>query len=457
MKSKDKPMTYFDRLLVGDRLLDEVLTYVAADPEHRIDSLLSVAKLFASKSDHRDNLVAIERALAANANTRILAERILKDTNPRVLRQLLRNWGVNATLRGIPKQQEMTRQLGSNVPYFILVDPTGACNLSCEGCWAGAYKTYDQLSFERLDRLCSEAKELGIHWFVMSGGEPLMYPQLFDIARKHDDMAFMLYTNGTLIDDAVADSIIEVGNITPAFSLEGWRETTDQRRGEGVFDSIIAAMGRLRKRGGLFGISLTATCHNCDEIVSDEFIDFLLEQGARYGWIFHYVPIGRDPDLQAMLTAPQRAFLAERVPIIRRTKPIVLADFWNDGDFSQGCIAAGRRYFHITPSGAVQPCAFFHFSTHNINDSSLKEVLSSPFFSQFQERQPFASDHLQPCPIIDVPGALRDIVAVTGARPTHEGAEELLDKRVSDFIDRRAIVWAKEVKDIRCRQATKSS
>jgi len=457
MDSNDRPKMGFVGPLVGEKLLSEALTYVAKDPEHRIDTLLNVAKLIATQEEHRRNLAAVEKAMTATPAMRQLAEAVLRETNPNVLRRLAVNFLVNATLVGIPKQHHLSKSLGFSVPYFILVDPTSACNLHCEGCWAGAYAQHDELSYERLDRLCVEAKDLGIHWFVMSGGEPLLYPRLFDLARKHDDMAFMLYTNGTTIDDAVADQIIDVGNITPAFSLEGWRENTDQRRGSGVFDRIFAAMERLRKRGALFGVSLTATHHNVAEIVSEDFVDFLVEQGARYGWIFHYVPIGRDPDVHLMLTPEQRAYMAERVPVMRKNKPIFLVDFWNDGEFSKGCIAGGRRYFHITPSGAAQPCAFFHFSTHNINDHSLTEVLGSPFFARFQDRQPFSADHLRPCPIVDVPGALRALVVETGATPTHEGAEELLADDMSKFLDLRALDWATEVRGIRSRQDAKTS
>ncbi|MEW6662953.1 MAG: radical SAM protein [Bacillota bacterium] len=446
----------FAKRYVGEKVLRELLSYLSRDPVHHLEQLLTLGKLLARQDRHKQMVAALEKAIIDNPAVRQLTEGVLKDTHPNLLQRLLYNFFINSMLMGIPRQLHLSETLGFNVPHTILVDPTSACNLRCEGCWAGAYAQHDELDYDRLDRLCSEAKELGIYWIVMSGGEPFMYPRLFDLAAKHSDMAFMLFTNGTRIDDRVADQIVEVGNLSPAFSLEGWEERTDRRRGPGVFKKVTAAMDRLRERRAVFGVSLTATRENVEEITSDGFVDFLVEKGARYGWIFHYIPIGRNPNPDLMLTPEQRSYMAMRVPAIRKDKPIMLADFWNDGEFTQGCIAGGRRYFHVTASGAVEPCAFVHFSTHNINDHSLEEILRSPLFTAFQKRQPFCGNHLRPCPIIDVPAAIRDIVAESGAMPTHDGAGDVLKGEVGEQLDRQAAAWAAAAAEARSRQAVKT-
>lgn len=445
----------FARRYVGEKVLRELLSYLSRDPVRHLEQLLRIGKLIARREDHKQRVAWLEKAIIDNPAVRQLTEGVLKDTHPNILQRLLYNFFINSMLMGVPRQLHLSETMGFNVPHTILVDPTSACNLRCEGCWAGAYAMHDELEYERLDRLCSEARELGIYWIVMSGGEPFMYPRLFDLAAKHSDMAFMLYTNGTRIDDRAADRIVEVGNLSPAFSLEGWEERTDRRRGQGVFKKVTAAMDRLRERGAIFGVSLTATRENVEEITSGDFVDYLVEKGARYGWIFHYIPIGRNPNLDLMLTPEQRSYMAMRVPVIRRDKPFMLIDFWNDGELTQGCIAGGRRYFHVTAGGAVEPCAFVHFSTHNINDHSLEEILRSPLFAAYQKRQPFCSDHLRPCPIIDVPLALRDIVAESGARPTHNGADDVLKGKVGEFLERQAAAWAETVAEVRSGAGSK--
>ncbi|HED24612.1 MAG TPA: radical SAM protein, partial [Firmicutes bacterium] len=273
---------------------------------------------------------------------------------------------------------------------------------------------------------------------------PLMWPHLEELCRNHPDVAFMVYTNGTLIDENAAGWMRSSGNISPAISIEGWREATDDRRGKGVFDKIIRGMDNLKTAGVPFGFSVTVTRDNCEEISSDEFIDFLIAKGAFYGWSFHYIPIGRNPDFSMRITPEQRADLVYRIREIRKTKPIQVADFWNDGQLTGGCIAGGRRYFHITANGNVEPCAFVHFTVDTIYGKSLREILANPLFAAYQKRQPFSDNLLRPCPLIDVPGQLREIVAESGAQPTHPGADDILYGETASKMDEAAQDWKKE-------------
>jgi len=435
------PSFDFAKRFVEEQVLRQMLGYIDQNPAENFPKVLKIAQKLARKDHHRQHAMKIARWYEENPAVREYINRLFTRTHPNVKRRLLYNWFINAMLLGIPRQQELGERLGVHIPNFFLLDPTSDCNLRCDGCWAGMYAQHDTLDFETLDRLLTEAKELGIYWVVMSGGEPFKYPRLLELAAKHSDMAFMLYTNGTLITEKVADAMVEIGNLTPAISLEGWRDRTDARRGNGVFDRVMKVMDLLRERGAIFGVSITITKYNVDEITSDEFIDFLIEKGVTYGWTFHYIPVGRNPNLDLLVTPEQRAYLAERIPHIRRTKPIQIADFWNDGELTHGCIAGGRMYFHIAASGDVEPCAFAHFAVDNIKGKSLLEVLRNPLFAAFQKRQPFSDNFLRPCPIIDVPQALREIVAESGAQPTHPGAESILTGTLASALDRRAEEW----------------
>ncbi len=428
------------------QLTRRLLGSLRRDPERQIWRLLNLAEKLAVMSHHREQIRAVRRRLRENPVMMTYACNLIRDTHPRVQERLLFNWFVNSALFGVPKQRRMSQKLGVNVPYFILIDPTQACNLRCTGCWAGEYSRRNSLSLELVDRIVTEAKQLGIYWIVLSGGEPFAWPHLFELASRHPDVAFMPYSNSTLVDDKKADLLLEVGNISPAFSLEGWEERTDRRRGKGVFRMVMSAMDRLRERGVPFGFSITITSQNVYEVMSDEFIDFLIQKGCKYGWTFHYIPVGSDVDPDLVVTPEQRAYLARRVPYLRTHKPIMIADFWNDGELTIGCIAGGRRYFHITAHGDVEPCAFAHFTVDNIKEKSLVEVLGNPLFRAYQKRQPFSENLLRPCPIIDVPQALRDIVAESGARPTHPGADEILRGELARKLDERAARW-KELSD----------
>jgi len=443
-----KTVKDFARAQSLPRIFNWTMSYVNKNPEINLLKLLNYVKRIAPQAKHKDQIDQVKYIYQSNPVIHAYVNNIINNVHPKVKQKLMYNFFFNNVLFGVPKQQENTAKLGVNIPNLIVVSPTSACNLRCTGCWAGKYKASDSLSPERFDRLLTEAKELGIYWIVLTGGEPLFYPYLFDLMAKHHDMTFMAYTNGTLINEKVADRIVEVGNFSPALSLEGWREQTDARRGKGVFDKVMRAMDLLKERGAIYGVSFTFTRDNVMELTSDEFIDFLVDKGVLYGWSFHYIPVGREPDVNMMITIDQRMHLAERIPYLRTHKPILIADFWNDGEQTEGCIAGGRRYFHITANGEVEPCAFVHFAVDNIYHKSLLEVLKSPLFSAYQKRQPFSKNYLRVCPIIDHPEILREIVAESKAHPTHEGAETVLEGTVARCLDRRAQEWGKAADDI---------
>lgn len=425
--------------------LEKAINYITKDPENNLMALLNYAEKAAVVPDHK---IAVSKLKEHFQNSpQILEQTKRVANNPKMLYNLFNSWVVNATFLGRPHREKLAAELGVSVPMVILIDPTAACNLRCEGCWAGEYHKADRLEPELFNRIIREGKELGIYWFALSGGEPFCYPHLFDVLAEHPDVSFMAYTNGTLIDEKAADRLAELANFAPAFSLEGGREKTDARRGAGTFDKIMKAMDLLRERGVFFGTSVTAMQHNVDELFSAEFIDFLVEKGVTFMWSFHYIPIGREPDLELMLTPEQRLRLVDRIRELRRDKPIFIADFWNDGEHSKGCIAGGKQYFHINAAGDVEPCAFVHFAVDNIRDKSLREVLQNPFFKAFQQNQPFNGNHLAPCPIIDVPSKLRSMVAETGARPTHTGAEQVLKGRVASHLDDVSSRWLEMADD----------
>ena len=241
--------------------------------------------------------------------------------------------------------------------------------------------------------------------------------------KKHPDMYFMTYTNGTLLDQRTVDELARLGNVAPAISVEGYREETDRRRGAGVFEKLQQAMDRLRKAGVIFGISVTYTQENAELVSSEEFLRYYIDAGALFGWYFMFMPVGRDPDLYLVPTPEQRLAFGRKVAEMRKRLPIFLADFWNDGPAVEGCLAGGRRYLHILNSGRIEACVFAHFGMDNIRDKTILEAANSPFFRSIRQRFPYNANGnlLRPCMIIDNPHVLREAVAehiVTSATST---------------------------------------
>ncbi|MEW5896338.1 MAG: radical SAM protein [Nanoarchaeota archaeon] len=422
--------------------------------------MLSIAENYLiSNEAAKNNARKIREAFEQKHPAVTLTKNTLGRLSANCKKKLIENFFMNAGIFGKEKLKESSEKLGFGLPWFFVISPTARCNLKCVGCYAGEYTKDDDLPIEEVDRLLTEAKELGIYFITISGGEPFLRKDLLDIFAKHNDMYFLVYTNGTMIDEELAKKLAELGNVAPGISIEGKEENTDKRRGAGVHKKVLQAMDNLRKHGVLFGYSATPSKLTSDVLMSDEFVDLMVEKGSAFGWYFQYVPIGRCPDVNLMSTPEQRNKLRLRIKELRKTKPLFIGDFWNDGPHVGGCIAGARPggYFHINCKGDVEPCVFLHFAVDNIRKKKLAEVMQSDFFKALQKAQPYCANGnlLTPCALIDNPRVLRALVKKYNARPTHPGSDTVIkEQKIVKFLDSyskefkkiTAPVWEKELK-----------
>jgi MoaA/NifB/PqqE/SkfB family radical SAM enzyme len=397
-----------------------VLNYMDRDPQKNIPKILDWLESH-DKDDAVTSPVRLIRSAVTDpeSNWYTLVSSLWTDMDSGVRRRLFENFVINASLIGSPKQLKTAKENGCNIPYAILMDPTSACNLHCAGCWAAEYDKRLNLSLEELDGVIRQGNELGVFFFIYSGGEPLVRKDdIIRLCDMHPDCVFLSFTNGTLIDEDFADELLRVKNFVPAISVEGFREATDARRGAGTYDKVVRAMELLKARKLPFGISCCYTRANTEVIGSEEYMDAMIALGAKFAWFFTYMPVGADAVPGLMVTAEQRAFMYHRLRQYRRTKPIFTLDFWNDGEYVKGCIAGGRSYLHINANGDIEPCAFIHYADSNIREKTLLEACKSPLFMQYRQNQPFSDNMLRPCPLLDNPGRLQSMVEASGAAST---------------------------------------
>ena len=358
-------------------------------------------------------------------------DNLLNDVHPNIIKAKALNTAYEAGYRGFRIAQDMKKKHDINIPWIILVDPTSACNLKCTGCWSAEYGHLIQLSYEELDRIITEGEELGIYAWLMTGGEPLIRKaDILKLAEAHPYSSFHIFTNGTLIDDAFCEEVVRLGNIAPSISLEGFEEVNDLRRGKGVFQKVMHAMDTMKKHKLLFGTSICYTSSNYKTVTSDEFLDMIISKGVKYTWYFHYMPVGNDASTDLLLTPEQREYMYHRVREIRAGeggKPIIAVDFQNDGEYVSGCVAGGKYYCHINPNGDVEPCVFIHYSSANIHDMSLLDCLKQPLFKAYKANQPFNPNHLKPCPMLENPEKLIQMVHETGAKSTDLQSPETVE------------------------------
>ena len=415
---------------------NRVYKYINKDRQAHILKLLNMAhKITGDTFPEYFWKAAIDEFSDSNNKWAKVVNKAFDDLHPNVVKKHVLNLGYEAGLTGFKQVKANREKYGCNVPWVILMDPTSACNLKCTGCWAAEYGHKLQLSNEELDRIITEAKELGIHFFVLTGGEPLVRRKdVIWLAEKHDDCAFHIFTNGTLIDDDFAKEVQRVGNISFAISIEGSEETTDDRRGDGVYQSVMNAFDTLHKYGLLYGVSVCYTSKNYKAVTTDEFLNMLVDKGVILAWYFHYMPVGKDASTDLLLTPEQRAYMVKRVRGVRMKDcdiPLFTLDFQNDAEFVGGCIAGGKNYLHINPNGDVEPCVFIHYSNMNIREHSLLECLQSPLFMQYHDTMPFNENMLQPCPMLENPHMIEKMVKESGAHSTDMQAEEPVDDLVA--------------------------
>ncbi len=349
-------------------------------------------------------------------------DQLFKELHPNVIKMHTLNLGYEALLLGTKKIRYHSKKYNCNVPWLILMDPTSTCNLKCYGCWAAQYGNKLNLSYEDLDKIILQGKALGIHFYMYTGGEPLVRKaDIIKLCDKHKDCAFHAFTNGTLIDDAFCREMKRVGNLSLSLSVEGFEAENDNRRGIGTYERVMNAMDTLKKHRQLYGVSVCYTSKNIEAVTSDDFLDLMIEKGCRFAWYFHYMPVGKDADIELLPNKEQREYMYHRIREIRAFeggKPIFAMDFQNDGEFVGGCIAAGRSYLHINANGDVEPCVFIHYSQANIKEVTLLEALQQPLFKIYHENRPFNKNHLRPCPMLENPEILQKIVAASGAKST---------------------------------------
>lgn len=428
--------------------LTKAFNHLYKDPEANLLEAMDWADKF-SNGGFANQRAAIRKAISDPSDSYYpYVRHILNDVDPEIVKTLIVNFFINGNLVGGPIQEELRQKYNCNIPWTILLDPTSACNLHCTGCWAAEYGNKLNLSYDEIDDIIKQGKEMGVYFYIYTGGEPLVRKDdLIRLCEKHDDCVFMAFTNGTLIDEAFADEMLRVKNFVPSISLEGSKEATDSRRGDGVYDKAVKAMKLLREKKLLYGISCCYTSENYDSITSEAYWDMMIEMGAYFVWYFHYMPVGNDASVELMPNPEQRELVYRRIREQRARKPLFAMDFQNDAEFVGGCIAGGKNYLHINANGDLDPCVFIHYSDSNIREKTILEALRSPLFMAYHDGHPFNDNMLRPCPMLENPELLREMVKKTGAKSTDLESPESVD-HLCDKCENYAKHWKPKAEEL---------
>ena len=301
------------------------------------------------------------------------------------------------------KRRAANEKDGLHVPSYLIASITSSCNLHCAGCYSRANNaTVDcepsrQLTEEEWLRIFREASELGISFVLLAGGEPMLRYDVMESAGKMQDMLFPIFTNGTFMNVKIFDLLDRCRNLIPVISIEGDREATDSRRGEGIYDLTVSKMDELHKRGIIYGVSVTVTKENIGEVFSDDFLDLMRSRGCKAVFFIEFVPVS-DEASELAPDDEDRAFMEERLDLLRSEKDdMMYIAFPGDEKSSGGCLAAGRGFFHINSHGGAEPCPFSAYSDINVKDTSVREALQSNLFTKLREGDILSGEHIGGC------------------------------------------------------------
>lgn len=367
----------------------------------------------------------------------------IRSLNPIARKKLISNLIFNHVVQGSILRDEAGKKYGTHIPFLVLISPTYECNLECKGCYSALYGDRYHYSEQEMFAILQQFYNLGVRFFTFTGGEPFVYKPLMKIFEHFNDCYFMVFTNGTMLTESRVSKLAKLGNVAVTLSIEGFEEMTDWRRGEGTYQKILLAYERLKRMGVMCGASVMATSKNHDQIVSDRFWNFMIDQlGISYAWVFQYMPVGRDASFELVPRAQQRYQRFHYLEALRKSGRLAfLADFWNHGFLVNGCMSGGANYLHINAKGGVEPCVFQQYAVDSVREKSIIEILKSPFFEGYKQQIPFNDNLMQPCPIIDNPQKFREHIKLHGAVPQHEGSDSYFT--FSRELDELADEWKK--------------
>ena len=347
-----------------------------------------------------------------------MAKRFLFETDKRLVWKLAWNLGWKG-MRSVQKHKSRMKK-GEFFPPFLYVSIINSCNLRCQGCWVDVAHKQQTIDLTAMKKLISEAKEMGNSFFGIVGGEPFMHPELLDILEAHPDCYFQVFTNGQFITDEVAKRLRKMGNVTPLISVEGNEIVSDERRGRGdVYNKTMAGIQNCLNNKLLTGVCTSLCQTNIDDLLTEKWVDRLIEMGVMYTWFHIYRPMGPDANPQLSLS-PEQQYEARRFVVeMRAKKPIAIIDAYFDGEGQALCPAANGISHHINPWGDIEPCPIIQFSKESIHSSEedprhlRDKFIQSEYLKDFRE---LAQQTTRGCIVLERPDLLKQLVEKHGAK-----------------------------------------
>ena len=358
-----------------------------------------------------------------------LTKRMLFETDKRLLWKLVWNMGIKG-MRSVQRHKKRLKK-GQFFPPYLYISIINSCNLRCQGCWVDVSHKQQKIDVAAMNRMIDSAKKMGNSFFGLLGGEPLMHKELFEILEAHPDAYFQVFTNGHFITDEVAKRLRKCGNVTPLISVEGSEIVSDTRRGkEGVLSATMEGLQNCLNNKVMTGVCTSLCDSNFDDLLTEKWVDRLIEMGVLYTWFHVYRPVGPDSNPDLALTPQQQRTARQFVVDMRCKKPIIFIDAYYDADGHALCPAATGFTHHINPWGDIEPCPIIQFAKDSIHDERpLDQVFNeSDYLTDFRKT---AAQHTRGCIVLERPDLIEALADRHGAKDSTARKQALEELRAA--------------------------
>lgn len=371
-----------------------------------------------------------------------LSSRILTTVDPKCLGKMAWNFGIKGA-RSVMLFKKRMKQ-GIHFPPFLYLSILNSCNLRCQGCWVDVEAPRNAIDLDTLNRTINNARDHGNSFFGILGGEPFMHPELLDLLAQHPDCYFQVFTNGQFITEKIAKALRQIGNATPLVSIEGTSTVSDERRGKkDVLNKTLRGLQNCLEQKLLTGVATSLCKTNLDDLLSEAWLDRLIEMGVHYTWYHTYRPVGPKISPELALTQDQVTQVRRFVVTQRARKPIAIVDAYYDHAGQALCPMATGISHHVGPKGDIEPCPIIQFATENIKDErGIYEVFTqSAFLKDFRET---AAKHTRGCVVLERPDLVKELALRHGAgdttvRQTAMAELESMAPRTSQWVKQEEI------------------
>ena len=368
-----------------------------------------------------------------------LSNRILTTVDPKCLAKMAWNFGYKGA-RSVMLFKKRMKQ-GIHFPPFLYLSILNSCNLRCQGCWVDVEAPRNAIDLDTLNRTVNDAREHGNSFFGILGGEPFMHPELLDFLAQHPDCYFQVFTNGQLITEKTAKAMRQIGNATPLISIEGSKTVSDERRGnKDVLNRTLRGLQHCLEQKLLTGVATSLCQTNLDDLLSEAWLDKLIDMGVHYTWYHTYRPVGPKINEQLALNPEQIQRARRFIVNMRARKPIAIVDAYYDHAGKALCPMATGISHHVSPTGAIEPCPIIQFATEDITDKRglFETFTKSEFLADFRKT---SAEHTRGCVVLERPDVVKQLVLKHSAKDTtvRQSAMAELDR-----MSPRPSQWVKE-------------